>query len=222
MARLFVTLREINFISDITKEYIKDIVGQFICYYPISEIKTKNHDVYNESIEKVFDNPIKIEAHIAQPVQTNTTGKMGYEQNWTLEVFVQHRDMINKGINISVGDFFTYGGITYEIVAADFVRNIFGQAEHIDGIKLTGQNVRESQFKVPKMEGPTAEDYADPDAVQDTFIQQRGFENNKQGSTADQRDLQKSGVLTEPISGPAEVSKEGDPEDVGSSFYDET
>jgi hypothetical protein len=222
MARLFVTPRELNFISDITKEYIKDIIGQFIYYYPISEIKTLNHDIYNESIEKVFDNPIKIEAHIGQPVQADTTGKIGYEQNWTLEVFIQHRDMLDKSINISVGDFFTYGSVTYEIVAAAFVRNIFGQVEHIDGIKLTGQNVRESQFKVPKIGGPTSQDYNDPDAVQDEFVQQRGFENNRQGPTADKRDLQKSGVLTEPLTGPAEVSGEGDPEDVGSAFYDES
>lgn len=219
MARLFVTPRELNFISDITKEYVKDIIGQFIYYYPISEIKTTNHDVYNESIEKVFDNPIKIEAHVGQPVQKNTTGKVGYEQNWTLEVFIQHRDMIDKGINISVGDFFTYGPVTYEIVAADFIRNIFGQVEHVDGIKLTGQNVRESQFKVPQIGGPTQADYGDPNAVQDEFVQQRGFDNNRQGPTADKRDLQETGVLTEPISGPAEVSGDGDPDDVGSAFY---
>lgn len=222
MARLFVTPRELNFISDITKEYVKDIIGQFIYYYPISEIKTLNHDVYNEAIEKVFDKPIKIEAHVGQPVQTNTTGKIGYEQNWTLEVFIQHRDMLSKGINISVGDFFTYGPVTYEIVAADFIRNIFGQVEHIDGIKITGQNVRESQFKVPHVMGPTQADYGDADAVQDEFVQQRGFENNRQGPTEDRRDLQKSGVLTEPISGPAEISGDGDPDDVGSAFYDET
>lgn len=221
MARLFVTPRELNFIADITKEYVKDIIGQFIYYYPISELKTLNHDIYNESVEKVFDNPIKIEAHVGQPVQSNTTGKIGFEQNWTLEVFIQHRDILDKGVSVSVGDFFTYGPVTYEIVGSDFVRNIFGQVEHIDGIKITGQNVRESQFKVPKIGGPLGREYEDSDAVQDEFVQQRGFENNRLGPTADQRDLQKSGVLTEPLSGPAEVSGGGDPDDVGSAFYAE-
>lgn len=61
-----------------------------------------------------------------------------------------------------------------------------------------------------------------PDAVQDTFIQQRGFESNKLGKTGDVRSLQASGVLDAPISGPAEVSPLGDPDDVGSAFYDES
>lgn len=217
MARLFVTPRELNFISDITKEVIKDIVGQFIYYYPISEIKTKNHDVYNESPEKIFDNPIKIEALVDMPVQKDTTGRVGYEQNWTLEVYIQHRDVLDKGIELAVGDFFTYGPIAYEIVSVNFIRNIYGQAEHTDGIKLLGQNARESQFKLPKIHGPTEEDYTDSDSVQQTFHQQRGFSVNKDGPTGDKRDLEKA--IDKPISGPHEVSKEGDPSDVGSSFY---
>jgi hypothetical protein len=220
MARLFITPREMNFISDITKECISDVVGQFIVYYPISEQKTQTHDVYNESAEKIFDNPIKIPALVDMPVQKNTTGKIGFEQNWTLEAYVQHRDMIDKGIQIAVGDFFTYGAIAYEIVGVNFIRNIYGQTEHVDGIKLVGQNSRESQFKLTKIVGPTYEDYSDKDAVQQTFVQSRGFAENSEGPTGDVRDLRK--VIGEPISGPAEVSKKGDPGDVGSAFYDES
>ena len=41
MSRLFITQREINFISDITKEIIKDVVGQKIYYYPQAETDLK-------------------------------------------------------------------------------------------------------------------------------------------------------------------------------------
>jgi len=64
--------------------------------------------------------------------------------------------------------------------------------------------------------------YSDPDAVQTTYVQQRGFEENKLGKTGDVRALQKNGVLEPPITGPAEVSSAGDPDNVGSAFYDET
>lgn len=217
MARLFITEREMNFISDITKEYIKDIVGQAIYYYPISELKTKTHDLYNEAVEKIFDNPIKIDAHVGQPVQSNKTGKIGYDQSWILEVFIQDRDMIDKGIFIAIGDFFTYGTIAYEIVEVNFIRNIYGQTEHVDGVKITGHNVRESQFKLHKVMGPTGREYTDADAIQTKFVQQRGFESNDEGPTADVRDLQK--ITDKPLTGPAEVSEKGDETDAGSSFY---
>ena len=68
--------------------------------------------------------------------------------------------------------------------------------------------------------GPTDESYSDPDAVQETFVQQRGFENNKLGPTADKRALIEQGKLDLPISGaPAEVSKKGSPGGIESSFY---
>ena len=55
MGRLYITNREIDFINDITKELIKDVVGQIVIYYPISEEKTKTN-LYNESDQKVFEN----------------------------------------------------------------------------------------------------------------------------------------------------------------------
>lgn len=221
MARLFLSSREINFISDITKEVIKDVVGQKIYYYPISEMKTKMHQIYNESPEKIWDNPIIVDALVASPVPEIKAGKIGYEQSWRIEAFVQSRDLLHKNIDVSVGDFFTYGSQIFEIISFLYMRNIYGHAEYYDGYKLEGLNVRDSQFKV-KVFGPTAEEYLEPDAVQDTFVQQRGFSENRDGVTGDQRDLQKNGVLEPPISGPAEVSPLGTTVPGDSSFYDET
>jgi hypothetical protein len=100
------------------------------------------------------------------------------------------------------------------------MRTIYGQAENIDGVSLVGTRVRESQFKAHPI-GPTDIKYTDPDSIQDTFIQQRGFVENKQGKTEDVRDLVKNGVLDPPITGPKEISNLGDPNDVGNAFYDE-
>jgi hypothetical protein len=72
MARLFITQRELNFISDITKEIIKDVVGQKIYYYPVSEKKTKSHPVYNEALKKFYDNPIEIECLVDANFQQST------------------------------------------------------------------------------------------------------------------------------------------------------
>ena len=45
MSRLFISQREVDLISDLTKEVIKDVIGQKVYYFPVSEIKSNVHDV---------------------------------------------------------------------------------------------------------------------------------------------------------------------------------
>ena len=222
MARLFIGARELNFISDITKELIKDVVGQKIIYYPISEIKTKTHEIYNEALKKIFDNPIILDALVDNSFQTDTKiDKFGIDAQYKIEAFIQYRDLVEKGVSVNIGDFFSFGENFYEITDRTFMRNIYGMPEHKDGVKLIGTKSRESLF-FTKLEGPTDISYTDPDAVQDTFEQQRGQDVDSSGDqTGDVRDLVKNGVLDPPLTGPKEVSPLGDISGAGSSFYDE-
>jgi len=220
MARLFVTPREINLINDLTKEIIKDVVGQKIYYYSISEAKTKINELYDESPEKFFESPVEIECLVDYQEPTFTTNKYGIEKTQNIEVFIQSKDLSDKQIEVDAGDFFTYGSVIFEITSVTVTKNIFGQIEHNDGIKLIGKQSRKQVF-FTKVLGPTDSQYSDPDAVQDTFVQQRGFKTNQLGETGDVRELQKNGVLDKPISKPKEVSKKGEPGKSGSSFYDE-
>ena len=93
-----------------------------------------------------------------------------------------------------------------------------GQIEHGRFITVKGKQSRKGQF-VSRVFGPTSDRYNDSDAVQDTFVQQRGSASNKLGETADVRELQKNGVLEKPISGPKEVSRDGDTTKRGSSTF---
>ena len=221
MARLFITPRELNFISDITKEIIKDVVGQKIIYYPISEIKTKTHEVYNEALKKIFDNPIIIDALVDNNFQTDTRiDKFGIDAQYKIEVFIQHRDLVEKGINVSIGDFFSFSDVFYEITERTFMRNIYGMAEHKDGVRIVGTKASQGLFDAPIV-GPTDISYTDEDAVQETFVQQRGIDDDPNNPNGDVRDLVKNGVLDEPLTGQKEVSPKGDTTGAGSGFYDE-
>lgn len=220
MGRLFITPRELDFINDVSKEIIKDVIGQKIYYFPISEIKSKVHDVYEEAVEKVFDDPIEVECLVKYNPQDIATNRFGSEESFTIEVYIQSRDILQKGIEILEGDFFSYGTTFFEVIKAPSSDTIYGQIEHKRFVTITGKQSRKGQF-VSKVFGPTSESYSDEGAVQETFIQQRGFSENKQGKTGDVRDLQKSGVLEAPLSGPKEVSKTGDITGAGSSFYDD-
>lgn len=224
MSRLFITPRELNFISDITKELIKDVVGQKIYYYPISEVKTKAHEVYNESMKKIFDNPIIIDCLVDTKFQEDTkVDQFGIDARFKIEVFLQHRDLVDKNIAIAIGDMFSFSDVFYEVTEKVFMRNIYGMPEHKDGVKLIGIKSRHTQFDSIVI-GPTDIARPEPDAVQTTFVQQRGQAENGDayGPTGDVRDLQNPNILGDPITGAKEVSPAGDSERSGASaFYDE-
>ena len=218
MGRLFITPREINLINDLGKELIKDIVGQKIYYFPISEIKSKIHDVYEESPDKIFDDPIEIECFVKYEEPQTKTDRFGSEKYYSVTAYIQSRDLLDKGIEILEGDFFSFGSLFFEIVTSPGTNVMFGQVENGQYITVTGKQSRRSNF-MSKVFGPTSDRYSDEDATQNTFVQQRGFDKNKIGDTADIRALQENGVLDKPITKPKEVSKKGDNTGAGSSFY---
>lgn len=222
MARLFITPRELAFISDINKEIIKDVNGQVIYLYPISEIKTNTHTVYKEAVQKIFDNPIMIDALVSAIYQQDTKiDQFGADQQYQVEAYIQYRDLVHKGIQINIGDYFSFGDIFYEISNQSVIKNIFGQVEHKEGIKITGTKVRDSQFNA-KIFGPTDISSDDLNAVQNKFIQQRGESEIDGVLTGDKRELQE--IIDKPLTGPKEVSERGalsDNSNHASSFYDE-
>lgn len=224
MSRLFVSPRELNFFSDLAKEVTKDVIGSFVYYYPINELKTRAHPVYNESIAKVFDSPIKLDCIVDSQVQVETKiGKFGIDQNYKLEVFIHYRDLVEKNINVCVGDFFSFSDIFYEITESNVMNNIYGLPEHKCGIKVIGTKAREGQFSASVI-GPTDIARTDDDAVMKTFEQQRGRASNSFGPTGDVRDLVKAGALEQSITGPKQVSELGGSEDNSThrpAFYDE-
>ena len=146
------------------------------------------------------------------------SNRFGSEKYYSVEAFIQIRDLLDKKIEILEGDFFSYGSVFFEVTQSPSADVIFCQIEHGRFISVKAKQSRKGQF-ISKVFGPTSEQYTDDDAVQDTFVQQRGFEENKLGKTNDVRDLRKNNVLDEPLSGPAEVSAEGDETGAGSSFY---
>ena len=145
MGRLFISEREINFINDTAKELVKDVIGQKIYYFPISEVKSDVHDIYEESINKIFENPIEIDALVKYQPQEIRANKFGSEESSTIEAYVQKRDLIDKEIEVKEGDFFSYGAIFFEVVQAPDSSTIYGQVEYKSFLTITGKQARKGQ-----------------------------------------------------------------------------
>jgi hypothetical protein len=214
MARLFITPRELDLISDITKEIIKDVIGQVIFYYPVRTDVTSVHDVYEESTEKVFDPPIEIDALVEWSPGEIKTNKFGSEKFHSIEARVHSRDLIDKDLRMKIGDFISYGSVFFELTQVVTISKIFGQVEHVTGYKLVGKQARDGL--IDKMaQGPAAQTLETESVSQETFVQQRGATTNELGATADRRELQADGKLDTPLTGPKKVAPDG----TNSSFY---
>jgi len=215
MSRLFIGQKEADFISDITKELIKDVAGQKIYYYTIREDLSNVHDVYEESVEKIFNPPIILEALVEWGQADVRTNNFGYERTHNVSVNIHIRDIIDRNLKINVGDFFSFGEYFFEITSYYYDKLIYGQVERFVSLKVNGKQVRINQI-MQRPHGPTSEEKSDDDAIQTTFEQQRGM------SESDLRQLVKDGVLPAPISGPKKVAPDGTTKSidgVGSSFY---
>lgn len=187
MSRLFIGQREVQFINDLTKEFIKDVVGQTVQYFPVSPIKSKLNTLYNESIEKIFENPIMIPALVGMPEYSTKTTGFGSDIEAKLEVLIQYKDMQDKGIVPAEGDFFSYDDVLYEILTVvNSGKNIFGLAEYNVSWKLTARNARIGQINVPNLPIPRLA----PEDVDKVFEQQRGLSLTNEGEpTGDVREM---------------------------------
>ena len=187
MARLFIGQREVQFINDLTKEFIKDVAGQFINYFPVSTIKSSVHKIYNESLQKIFENPIMIPALVGMPEYSSKTTNFGPDIEAKIEVLIQYKDLQDKGIVISEGDFFSYDDILYEVLTAvNAGKNIFGLAEYNTAWKITARSARLNQIDVPNLPNPRLA----PDDIEKVFEQQRGLPITNEGDpTGDVREM---------------------------------
>lgn len=209
MARLFITPREIDLISDLTKEITKDVIGDMIYYYRVREDATQVHELYEESPEKVFDPPVEIDARVQWNPKEVTSDRFGTHSMYNVEVYLQYRDLIDRNIKIVEGDFFSYGDNFFEITSYTYDKTIFGQVEHIVGITMKGKQARKGVID-KKPFGPTERKYTDDDAIRDTFKQQRG-----DATMGDSRTLVDQGKIDDSLHEQQEVKKD----DTSSSFY---
>ena len=130
MARLFMGNRAMSFFSDITKELMKDVAGHAVYYYPINLEKSDANKIYGESMQKVFDDPIYIEAMIEFRGDVNfVQNPAGLDKRNQITVYFHRRDMDDRKIVPKNGDFIQFGGVNYEVKKVTNPKLIYGHVE---------------------------------------------------------------------------------------------
>lgn len=150
MSRKFVGRKELNFISAITRELINNVVGQDVVYYQVMAEKSKTNDLYNEAIDKVFGDPIKINALVYFENTTETVTNFPADSKFNIDVYI-HSAEISESLDPKMGDFMQFGSIVFEIYTVTHPQILFGQIEQKVMTKCTCGPARQGQFGAKKL-----------------------------------------------------------------------
>jgi len=148
MARKFITEKEFAFIEKINKELIQGFVGQEVIYYAISLEHTVSNDLYNESIDKVWFSPVKINARVEYDNPGVSTTNFTLDSIYSLNVFFQTDELTDRNVKPKEGDFLEFGQIVFEITAVTQPTLVFGQVNNKIETKCTCVPSREGQMQI--------------------------------------------------------------------------
>lgn len=138
---LFVGKKEKDLVKQINDEVIERVVGQTVVYYPVSLENTNFHDLYGESVNKTFLDPVRVYAMVKYVSQTTTTGPLGVDRIEKISVaFHKRRLTEDQNLFVREGDYIQYGERLYEILTLEEPKWLFGQVE--SSFEIAAQCVR--------------------------------------------------------------------------------
>lgn len=112
---LFGSKRDLQFVHHINDEYIKKVIGQEVGYYKLALKDTGRPNIYNESDNKIYNNPILVPCLIdLSPQNSNTNIKLiDTDRPFYINFYRQHLKDIE--LVIEKGDVVMWEDNFYEI-----------------------------------------------------------------------------------------------------------
>lgn len=143
----FITEREIAFINKVNKELIQHVVGQTVSYYAISLDKSKVHRLYDESVNKVWDPPVLIDARVLWDNPNEASSGFGVDSKYSCEVYFHTQELQERNVVAKTGDFVEFGGVFFEITSVTQPQIVFGEVNNRIMTKCVCVPSREGQFQ---------------------------------------------------------------------------
>lgn len=146
MSKKFVTERELAFIDHINKELIQHVAVQEIVYYAIDPEVTRIDELYDEAVEKVWRDPVRVNARVRFDNPSTKSTNLGPDSDYALEAYCHTQELIERNVKPKEGDFIEYGQVFFEITSVTKPQQAFGQANAKLMTKLVCVPAREGQF----------------------------------------------------------------------------
>jgi|TARA_R110000744_G_scaffold120725_2_gene224947 hypothetical protein len=111
---LFGGSRDISLFNTVSKELINDIIQTEIAYYKFTLEHTKTN-VYGESPQKNYYEPLKIASLIDRSDQTWSSDEFGPDVNQIIKFTFLRKEFINLNLFSDVGDLILFRNNFYEV-----------------------------------------------------------------------------------------------------------
>jgi len=149
----FVTNRDLAFFHTVNRELIQSVVQQEVLYYQILAEKTTRDDLYNESVKKVWSNPVKINALIMYENSTEQITMLPPDSKFNIDIYFHKQELLDRNMNPMMGDFVKYGKALYEILNVSEPQPIAGMIDEQMMVKCPCTPARRGQFMPPEPSG---------------------------------------------------------------------
>jgi hypothetical protein len=152
---LFFDRRTQQFLNNISTELLELVMMQsFIYYSVIGDLTETTDDIYGESQNKTFRQPIQLYGRILYNEPIVVSGTFSSENQYSLGLYLQH-DRIEDDLKLrpKMGDYLQFGEKYYEVTTVKYPQMIGGLPQFQLGVILDCISVRQNVFN-PEKQGP--------------------------------------------------------------------
>lgn len=111
---IFGSRKDFNLFRGVARELISNVVEQVVGYYKIS-LEDTTANIYGESSNKVFNDPIKLNCLVTRGDQAISSNDFGQDMNRDASFAFLKDDMVDGELMSEVGDIIYWQGDYYEV-----------------------------------------------------------------------------------------------------------
>lgn len=111
---LFGSNRDFNTLTNVSRELLHDIVEQEIGYYKLS-LEDTSSNIYGESLEKVYKDPVKLDCLITRGDQVMNPDEFGPDLSREASFAFIREDLVESNTVPEVGDVVLWHNDYYEV-----------------------------------------------------------------------------------------------------------